>query len=175
MSGELSDVKAIKYAENRVGIGVTEVSTYFLPLLALLFLAVELIQGNSSSAAKDAGEGLLIVVAASMALVVVEAMRIKVVSIPNQRQLVVYNMFRSYRIREDAITAMSVGNFRALAGIALTIRIVFLSFAEGDESRIRKIPVLASFSGGKESRLLNELSSIASRQSIQCDFAKMIY
>jgi hypothetical protein len=175
MSAILSELKTERFSENRSRIAVTEASAYSIPLIAVLYLSVIGIHHSRAGTYHALYTAFFAVVVSAMLLVVVEASRIRVLYTPGTSQLVVYNMFRSYRIPTASIRLISVGNYYALAKVAISIRVVYLSYVTDSSASIIKVPVLASFSSGKDSKLLQLMLKLAKDNSISCDIESMIY
>ena len=167
---------SVSFAENRFYLAMVEASWYGIVLIVLAFACFKIFLSAKTSSNETATTILLL-----LAIVVVPflismvALRIKFTSIRSSEELLISNMWRSYRIKYEFIASISVGNFRPLYRVGPKLRVVIVTFTCDGDREIRSVPIVASCTRGRPSKLLDEVKRISDEGSIPCDIARMIY
>jgi hypothetical protein len=163
------------YQGRRLYVASVETAAFAFPAVVIYFVCVRVLFGaNTSSDKKQALIGFLLVLIL-LALVATYSARIRVTSIHSGRELIVNNVWRSYRIPWSSIRRMSVSSYAIVRGIGPRLPVVEISYFEGANLKEKKVMVLASFNAGKNSDLLDELDALGKELSIACDLSKLIY
>jgi hypothetical protein len=163
------------YRGKKFYIAMVETAVFIVPIVVIYFAYFRIfLAKNTASDRKQALIGFLIIVVIG-ALVWTYSLRAKVTLVKSSNELIVHNVWRSYRIPCSAIERMSVGTFDLIYKIGPRLRVVEIAFSLQRNSPEKIVPVLASFSGGKNSSLLDEFEVIAGGYSIPHDLSAMIY
>jgi hypothetical protein len=159
----------------RYYIAMVETAAFVLPVAIIYFGYFRIfLAENNASDRKHALIGFFIVLVIA-ALVWTNSLRTKVTSIRSSHEIIVTNVWRSYRIPCNSINQFTVGSFDLIRRLGPKLPVVLISYSLEGNSKVNRVPVLASFSAGKNSGLLDEFELIGSEFSIPCDLSKMIY
>ncbi|MHB8379747.1 MAG: hypothetical protein ACYDB2_07500 [Acidimicrobiales bacterium] len=165
----------MSYGGKRLYIAMVETAVFLVPVVVIYFTYFQIfLAKNTAGDRKHALIGFLLVFVIA-ALVWTYSLRTKVTSIRSSHELIIQNVWRSYRIPCSAIEGMSVGSFAFIRKIGPKLRVVEITYTLDRGSIKKTVPVLASFSAGKNSSLLDEFESIGSEYSIPRDLSKMIF
>jgi hypothetical protein len=163
------------YQGRRFYVASVETAAFAFPAIVIYFVCVRLFfAANTSSDKKQALIGFLLVLIL-LALVATYSARIMVTSIRSSRELIVKNVWRSYRIPWSSIRGMTVTHYAIVRGIGPRLPVVEISYVEDADLKEQKVMVLASFNAGKNSDLLDELEAVGKELSIACDLSRLIY
>jgi hypothetical protein len=162
------------YRGRNLYIAMVEASKYLFVIAAIYLVITQLLlASNTPGHRKAALIGALIAMVA-VALVWVHSLRTKVTIIRSNNEIVINNVWKSYRFDGNTISRMDAGQLAIVPVIGPNIRVVQISYSEPGSS-VKQVPILASFSAGKKTEFLDDLESFCQQLNIPHDLSKMIY
>jgi hypothetical protein len=163
------------FAPKKKLIGWLEASACILPLLILYVCYFRIyLHKNTAGNRRDALIGFVVLLVIAV-IIFTFALRIRLVSIRNSDELIVVNLWNTHRISWANVTSLGVGKYSLIRGLGPKWPVVMITYVGESASDKEVVPVVASYSLGKVTDLLDEFASIADAHKIPCDISKMIY
>lgn len=175
MSDHKGFAGVVTYAENRISVAISEISAWSIPLASLIAIAVEVTRRQSSGPIHRLSSDAVIFIVLALLTVTVRSVQIRVRLLLGTDILLITNLVRGHRIDMANVTSFEVGRSNPVTKIPSVLKVVFVCQKDPQSGLLSATPITASFSGGKESRLLKQLNEIAIRRSIPFAMSKMIY
>lgn len=172
---EVPDFKVTRFAENRAIVAVIEFSAWAIPHLIVLLLLLPLYHDHKNGALSRSVQILIILLGISILSAVFDALRINAIIVEGPDLLVVQNMIRKYRIPFSQVTSVQVAKYNTLARVAGPVRVVVVTYSDIEKGKEFSAPVVASFSKGRQSALMEEILRMSRKYSFSCDLSDMIY
>jgi hypothetical protein len=166
----------VSFAENRFYIAMVEASWYGIVSIVVAFAFFKLFLTAKASSNETTTTILFIlailVIPCTIATI---ALRIKFTVKRASDEISISNLWSGCRIKCGSVTGISAGDYRPLYKIGPRLRVVIVSYTDESGLRVKSVPLVASYSRGKPSKLLDEVIRTSTRYSIPCELSRMIY